>query len=1407
MNIELWLNDLDLSEYINVFKEESIDMAVLPELSSDDLKEIGMTKLGHRKIILKAISELKKEPNNKDLNDTLEKDELTILCKLLPKVISSPLTEYISETNPGMKLWFACDTTELLIRFLVILGLSDLKDKNKLDNQILKQFWGKIEMPTLGAWMVMAKSLTDHKNKSELLIPEIYEFIRGPLTDLIYGSEKPGTPETSFLSLRNRLAHGGGLNNKEANRLINNWKQKFENCLNELSWISDVRLCGVKSGEFINLNNEEIALGKFENSKKIDLSSDSVFVLRNNNLINLWPLILFGTPQLSSTKENLNKDPVTQVYVRKDVIRLQFTPLDVEGYSQTEKGEDAINAFNSLFDLDNKKNNVDKKFQIQDFTNEIIRDASQMVGRFEDQNKIEESIKSLNEGVIWLTGTAGIGKSFLSARLMRDLEENNQNTNTLILSYRFKIGDNTRCNREAFSEFIKERLMSSDFLDIEKLNEKGTALDKLKSCFDNLKKEKKVIILLDGMDEINIRDKEFTNDIPISLNYSNITWVCFGRPEPSLEDLFKLKGATMPFPEGLPPMSSNDIRGMIIEKIGPLKKKLLSNDKEANEIIVNPFIDLVVNKAEGLPLYVKYVIGDVLANRYRVLDGEEILPDSLHAYHEKLLNGLGISDLKFILTPLAALLAVAFEPLSISEIKSIFVYKKFISNDDNGEKLIENGLSAIAPMLRRAPDPEGEEGYTLFHFSLREHILKSKEMVTNVQNAKDTFCELARKPDDHEELKNYLYRAGIDHFIDSRKFQLAGKKLLNLYWLFNLFNLNKTPSDINGYWYQLPITFKQMDACYLSKLMKGKNHGGYNRGEFGTGKDWVKFMENEVQELKKSNAKELFEDTWLLMRSNNSNSDLIIDLKDKEEPKEDIDLSMLMDELIKENIELSDTNSKANNKDIDQDNLNKANEDFLNLFEDLENEENSYPKKYKEWCESVKDDYEYFEPMKDTEVKLPYYQKLLDFFLLSRLCHSGVELSARICRLHSYNLGGTNIETIMSYNRLSSFYALMDGQNTDNKYDETHLFYDPKYSNREVYGQTGVTLDKGLSLIGPDIFRHCLSFISNKYGLKSNFLTKLLQNPYVSYPEVGNLNIKENQKSIESISDLLKEVCDLSIKTRGENHPSSLVLKLNLANRLYFDMKLKDAQLIIKEVHKEMLSLFSLNDDRTTKALHIEGNVEFELGNFQEAKKIFKKLIFGTERKYTNEITINEWRAKLAIIELVFQNFESVENLCYEGLIYFNNTNLDNFFSISEDRTFLLIDNLLKEFRSGIKPPSFLSEYKPKELVDIINFYSNRGLFEVCLFILNSQGDHKSSKIKEILILMRSLSMPRIFRTNINYLFDLMTPRQERCVRMRYGYDMNTSHSLDEIAMQFEVTSEEIKKHVFDGFKSIKIWN
>ena len=50
-----------------------------------------------------------------------------------------------------------------------------------------------------------------------------------------------------------------------------------------------------------------------------------------------------------------------------------------------------------------------------------------------------------------------------------------------------------------------------------------------------------------------------------------------------------------------------------------------------------------------------------------------------------------------------------------------------------------------------------------------------------------------------------------------------------------------------------------------------------------------------------------------------------------------------------------------------------------------------------------------------------------------------------------------------------------------------------------------------------------------------------------------------------------------------------------------------------------------------------------------------------------------------------------------------------------------------------------------------------------------------------------------------------MTPREQRCVRMRYGIGMNTTHSLDEIAKSFEITAKDIKSHISKGFKSIKV--
>jgi class 3 adenylate cyclase len=53
-----WLEKLGMSEYMQSFVENGIDFTVLPDLTDQDLKDIGVL-LGHRRKLLRAIAELK----------------------------------------------------------------------------------------------------------------------------------------------------------------------------------------------------------------------------------------------------------------------------------------------------------------------------------------------------------------------------------------------------------------------------------------------------------------------------------------------------------------------------------------------------------------------------------------------------------------------------------------------------------------------------------------------------------------------------------------------------------------------------------------------------------------------------------------------------------------------------------------------------------------------------------------------------------------------------------------------------------------------------------------------------------------------------------------------------------------------------------------------------------------------------------------------------------------------------------------------------------------------------------------------------------------------------------------------------------------------------------------------------
>ena len=100
MDVGLWLRSLGLGQYEAAFRDNDIDEAVLPRLTVDDLKDLGVASVGHRLKIMSAIdglntpsaapdevarAPLSRSPSPADAaRDTAERRQLTVMfCDLV----------------------------------------------------------------------------------------------------------------------------------------------------------------------------------------------------------------------------------------------------------------------------------------------------------------------------------------------------------------------------------------------------------------------------------------------------------------------------------------------------------------------------------------------------------------------------------------------------------------------------------------------------------------------------------------------------------------------------------------------------------------------------------------------------------------------------------------------------------------------------------------------------------------------------------------------------------------------------------------------------------------------------------------------------------------------------------------------------------------------------------------------------------------------------------------------------------------------------------------------------------------------------------------------------------------------------------------------------------------------------
>src|SRR6516162_4768971 len=59
MDVAAWLRGLGLERYDQAFRDNEIDEKVLSSLTTEDLKDLGVTLVGHRRRLLDAIAALR----------------------------------------------------------------------------------------------------------------------------------------------------------------------------------------------------------------------------------------------------------------------------------------------------------------------------------------------------------------------------------------------------------------------------------------------------------------------------------------------------------------------------------------------------------------------------------------------------------------------------------------------------------------------------------------------------------------------------------------------------------------------------------------------------------------------------------------------------------------------------------------------------------------------------------------------------------------------------------------------------------------------------------------------------------------------------------------------------------------------------------------------------------------------------------------------------------------------------------------------------------------------------------------------------------------------------------------------------------------------------------------------------
>lgn len=549
-------------------------------------------------------------------------------------------------------------------------------------------------------------NLNGYANSTSLFIKDFYRTFN-------WWDEK--VEVNKLVDFRNRYAHGATPLEEDCQREFKNYWNIIKNILKSrnMAWLFDTSVVVFKlEGEKLipaHFDDESYSFLTEEKLEKIFAQNENIkenrpyLINEEGQLLELFPFLYY------KKHDKTGKDTIIFYNDLKHKDKKEISYLNYS-YGDHIKEKEIYKEFMDIIKIEEWK----KQFKIS-FDERIEKLTNVFEGRERELDEITTFLQKRDKGFCFITGAPGIGKSSLVAKLIKNLKKE---ADVPVIEYLIKRGNGNSSDILKYLNYKLEEIFKTG-LSIDEKNLKTSLDARLSNISKNLS-GKKLVIIIDGLDEGLKEDKEILSNL-IYESYKDIYVIYSSRMSNEIKKFYHYLDREEKFQMELGGLSSTEIRSLLYEVINKYE-------------LEDSYVEEVKKKSEGNPLYVKLLCKALDSGEMKVNDSIS-LTSSINGFYQGIIDRyLEMDNGQWIL-----------KILSIITCAKQFVSEKFIKLVMNygygkGEEEVPRALNELMEVL--ITNPSRNDEYQLFHESFREYLVYAKrDEIIEGEKAIVSFCD------------------------------------------------------------------------------------------------------------------------------------------------------------------------------------------------------------------------------------------------------------------------------------------------------------------------------------------------------------------------------------------------------------------------------------------------------------------------------------------------------------------------------------------------------------------------------------------------------------------------------------------------------------------------------------------